>query len=536
MNKEELIDFHISRLQRLNSKRSNFEQLWDDVATYLMPWKEKATSQGTPGEKKTGNIYDSTPIYSMNILTSGLMGNLTSEASPWFKLTVKPYGLMHNDEVREWLLEVTRIMIGAYSGSNFYTVMQEFYEDLAGFCTAHIYQKEDAEDDIRFFVFPPREVTIAENDKGIIDTHYRTYKATIRSLMQEFGKDAISPELKTKEGHELDTEVECVHAVFPRENYNKFLMGPENLPWASLYIEKDSKHLLLESGLKENPWHTARWRKSSRELYGRGPGIDAMPDIKMLQEQKKSDLRAGQKAVEPPWWVPGNYYGRFKTSPNSINYFKSGSGTDKPEALFDASKGLPFGMEMTNDTREQVKRAFFVDVFLMLATQTSQMTATEVVERVQERLMILGPALGRLHSEAFSPLIARSFNILARAGAFPQPPQALSGQKLDVEYISPLAKALKAMEGQALQSAMVASQPFIALDPTSVDLFDAIKGIRHNFELYGAPEDFLRDDDEIEEIRQQRAKSMQMQQIMGAVQQGADIDKTMAEAEAKRAS
>ena len=186
------VEYHLERLNALSRRRSGFESLWQDVSDYLMPWKASVTSEQSPGSKRTSLIYDSTPIYALNILASGLMGHLTSEAAPWFRLICKDYELQHNEDVRNWLMDITRQMISTLSGSNFYTVIQEFYEDLCGFCTAHIFQQEDIEDTVRFYVFPVREVYIGEDRRGAVDTHYRVYKQTVRQLAQEFGKDALS--------------------------------------------------------------------------------------------------------------------------------------------------------------------------------------------------------------------------------------------------------------------------------------------------------------------------------------------------------
>ena len=100
-----------------------------------------------------------------------------------------------------------------------------------------------------------------------------------------------------------------------------------------------------------------------------------------------------------------------------------------------------FRSEMEEQKRTSIKRAFFVDLFLLLANYTDQMTATEVAERVNEKMLILGPMLGRLMSELLDPIITRTFNILLRLKKIPPPPPELANQDYKVKYISPLAKA-----------------------------------------------------------------------------------------------
>jgi hypothetical protein len=530
---EDQLTWHIDRLGKLKSERSNFETLWQDVVDYLMPWKADITRSQSAGAKKTDLIYDSTPIYALNVLSAGLMGHLTSQAAPWFNLTCHNPFLLGDQEVQVWLQEVSRRMMVAFNRSNFSTAIHEFYEDLVGFGTASVFSVEDPLNVIRFHVFPINEIHIVENYAGQIDTVYREYKQSVRELAQEFGKENLGKELTDKLQQNPEIEVTCVHAVFPRENFLAELNIPSEFAWASIYWVTDTKHVLSESGYQENPWHVARWRKSSRETYGRGPGIDVMPDIKTLNQQRRSDLRGGQKMVEPPLWVPASFKGRLRTSPNAINYFKKG---DEEAKAMNLVGELPFGLELTQDTRNLIKTAFFVDVFLMLAEQGSdRMTATEVMERVQERLMILGPVLGRFHSEALGPLVERGFNIMARSGYFPPPPASLQGQALDIEYISPLAKAQRITDAKSTQEALMFAGQFLQLQATqseAVDVVDIDKGIRRGFEIYGAPMDLLRSPDQVKAVREARAKALQAQQMLATMQQGADIGKTLAEARA----
>lgn len=523
------LQWHIERHQSLKDGRGNWERLWQDVVDYLCPWKADIVSPQVPGRKKTYRIHDGTPGYSLNVLTAGLMGHLTSQSSPWFQLVTRNPNLMHVREIGVWLQEVTRRMITCFNASNFQTSVHEFFEDLAAFGTGTLLTLADPVDIVRFYVFPIRELQLLENQAGVIDTVYREYAETVRQLAQAFGPEALSRELLELLREKPEQEVTCVHAVFPREGFNPNLRLASEKPFASVYFVPEHRHVLFEGGFDECPWHVARWKKGSRETYGRGPGIDAMPDIKTLNQQRRSDLRGGQKMVEPPLWVPASFKDRLRTAPNAMNYYKRG---EEPAQPLNLVGQLPFGMEMTQDTRELVKKAFFVDIFLLLAQQRGEKTAYEVAQRVQERLMILGPVLGRLHAEAMGPAIERSFSIMARAGYFPPPPQALMGQKLDIEYISPLAKAMRAMEGQATQDALIFAQGFLGMDPEAADNIDADMGIRRGWEIYGAPMDLLRDPRDVSARREARAKQARSQNMIAALQQGMDISKTAAEAQA----
>jgi hypothetical protein len=273
----------------------------------------------------------------------------------------------------------------------------------------------------------------------------------------------------------------------------------------------------------------ARWRRSSREIYGRGPGIDVMPDVKTLHQQAKTNLRAGQKAVEPPLNVPEGYAHRVRTTPAAINYYSEKDLKVEPMHL---GADLPVGIEMMRDQRERVKSGFYADVFLMLMQTPKTRTATEVVELVQERLTVLGPALQRLQTEALGPCVVRTFNLALRAGYLSPAPPVMAGATIEIEYTSPLAKAQRAMEGRATQEALQLVFPILEVDPEAKDVLDTDKLVRRPFEVYGAPLDLLRSEKEVAAIREQRAQQAQQAQLMEQMGQGAEIAKAAAEAEA----
>jgi hypothetical protein len=197
--------------------------------------------------------------------------------------------------------------------------------------------------------------------------------------------------------------------------------------------------------------------------------------------------------------------------------------------VFEVKGNLPFNLELLNAERADIKAAFFVDLFLMLAQLDKTMTAREVAERAAEKMLILGPVLGRLMDELLDPIIERTFNILMRSRALPPPPAILQGQEYHIEYISPLARAQKMAEAKAITEMVSIVTEMSNKLPQVLDLVDADKAGREFAKIYNT-EHILRSDEEIEAIRQQRIQQQQVQAALDQAGQGAGAIKAIAEA------
>ena len=165
------------------------------------------------------------------------------------------------------------------------------------------------------------------------------------------------------------------------------------------------------------------------------------------------------------------------------------------------------------------------------------MTATEVIERTERTLRLLGPTLGRLQSEFLGPMIERIFGVLSRAGKLPLAPEILSEQQLKIEYVSPLARAQRQTETQGIMRTLEFIGPIAGMDPQAAQIVKGADTVRHIAELNGVPPKLLKSDDDLmEEAKaQQQAMAAQQQMMQGAqvmdmMQKGANVAKTAKEA------
>jgi len=497
-------------LARLVEKRSNWEVHWQEVADYMLPRKADITLERPKGDKRHTVIYDGTAIHSLELLASSLHGMLTSSVNRWFALRFKENSVNENDEAREWLEDVLDKMYIAISRSNFQQEVFETYFDLIAFGTSCLQIEEDKDDIIRFSSRHIKEIYISEDAKGMVNCIYRRFKMSAKATVEKFGIDNVS--LKTVNIFKKAPfdDIDLVHVVKPRDIYNPKKMDKQNMPFSSIYFEYDSGHIISQGGFKEFPYVVPRYLKASNELYGRSPGMNALPDVKVLNKMVEVGMKAAQKQVDPPLLVPDDsMLMPIRMSPGSINYYRSGT-RDRIETL-NIGANNPLGLNMEQQRREAISQTFHVDQLLI--TENRNMTATEVVQRNEEKMRILGPVLGRLQSELLQPMIIRIFNIMLRNKLLPNAPEILLNQEIDVEYVSPMAQAQR---GQELSSIVRGLELFGQIGQVAPvnDYIDPKGLVKHLIKILGLPARMIRSDGEVEELAQQKAEAQQQQMQM----------------------
>jgi hypothetical protein len=507
----------LKRFDRLKSNRQNWESHWQEVADYMQPRKADVTKTRSKGDKRTELIFDSSPLQSVELLAASLHGMLTNPATPWFSLKFKGAELENDDEAKAWLEEATEVMYTAFNRSNFQQEIFELYHDLITFGTAAMFIEEDDEDVLKFSTRHINEMYISENDKGRIDTVFRKFKLTARAAIQKFGKD-VSTNIVTIHRKDPYEEVEILHAIYPRSDFDPKKQDTSNMPFESVYLEAGTGDELSVSGFREFPFVVPRYLKASHEIYGRSPAMTALPDVKMLNEMSKTTIKSAQKQVDPPLLVPDDgFILPVRTIPGGLNFYRAGT-RDRIETL-NIGANTPLGLNMEEQRRNSIRNAFYVNQLMM---QTGpQMTATEVIQRNEEKMRLLGPVLGRLQSELLKPLIDRAFSLILRKNLFPQAPEFLAGQDIEIEYVSPLAKAQKSTE---LQSIMRGIEILGSLSNVA-PVFDHInmdKLVKHLMDVVGVPQKVLKSSSEVQaeraEAQEQQQQMQQMQQLQQVAQ------------------
>jgi hypothetical protein len=513
-----LADRVMRRNEMLRGDRKTWENHWQEVMFYTVPRKDDVTFKEWPGNKKGAKVYDSTAILSNEFLAGALHSMLTSPNQHFFGLSTGDELLDDVQEVREWMEACVRIIHDTLNNSNFQTEMHELYLDMGSIGTSCMDIEEDDDTDVRFYTRPIREVAISENNKGVVDTVYREFEMSVRNLIEEFGEKFLPTDVLRLQHTEPERKFTIIHAVEP--NIPRISGVPKNRKVRSVYVLKEPKHILRKSGFHEFPYVVPRWTKTAGEVYGRSSGMKALPDIKMINQMMKTVIQAAQKTVDPPLMVSDDgFVLPLKTFPGGVNYRRAGS--QERIETFGNDARIDFGYQMMEDIRNRIREAFFVDQ--MQLSPSANMTATEVMQRTEERMRLLGPMLGRQQSELLKPLVERVFNILLRRGKLPAAPEELQGRELKVEYVSLVAKAQRAGEAQNFLRAMEILMPLGQIDPSVFDNLNADAVFTFISKTLGLPAKVSRGADEISELREQRAE-----QQARAEQQQSDLAETQA--------
>ena len=511
-----------SNLSRLMEQRSTWESHWQECADFMQPRKAEITNERARGDKRNLQIFDATAIHALELLASSLQGMLTSSANRWFSLRYKEDQLNDIDEAKEWLEDVTDKMYTAFARSNFQQEIFEAYHDLITFGTACMMIEGDEDQILRFSTRHIKELYIQENDKGFIDTVYRRFQIPVHAAVEKFGLENLSMETGKLFKKEPFEKIELVHVARPRTIYNENKLDKKNMPFQSIYFEFGSGHIIDIGGFKELPYVIPRYLKASTEIYGRSPAMNALPDVKVLNKMVETAMKAAAKQVDPPLLVPDDsMLSPIRMSAGSLNYYRSGS-RDRIEPL-NIGQATTVTLNQENQRREAIQKTFHIDQ-LMISSQRS-MTATEVIQRNEEKMRILGPALSRLQSELLQPMILRVFNIMLRNKLFQVAPEVLANQEIDIEYVSPMALAQRSQELQSLVRGLELFTQIGQIAPVQ-DYIDENGLVKQIINLLGLPAKMIKSDAQVQQVREQRAaaqaQAMQMQQAMQEAQMAKD--------------
>jgi hypothetical protein len=505
-------------------------------------------------------IYDDTAMLARNMLVDGMCGYLCGRNQPWFALEIPgklnfPQGagmrawtgkrVDEYPQVQRWLQDCQEVMYSAFNRSNFYDVVTEFISDGATCGTAHLVVEEDvATGTIVFFVPHFRECYIAVNRWGQVDTNYRLYKMSLRQLAQQFGMEKMQeaePNFERDYKSNMHSEREILHAVFPRRDRSPERIDGQGKPWASWWIyrrggwvltttshipdaEAGGVYMLSEGGYDSMPTITWRWRVNSDEIYGRGPAHDAWVAIALANQMGRTNLITAQKAAEPPLVAYSDLRGQIQRGPNGITFVESNRGDLRvrmPQPLTTGVQNLPFNAEYQTKISQIINQHFHTDVFMLL-TQLAQAKASErmvteqIFELMNEKAAVLGTRVGNLQSEAFDPLIARVYDIEARAGRIPEPPDILTNADhgpVEVQYLGPLAQAqMRLSKVRSIQSGFALATQLAQLDPLAMQNIDTDQAMRVALDATGFPVSCLRDPRYVAKIRQMAQRQAERQQ------------------------
>ena len=531
-----------TRWGALRTERATWLAHWKEISDYLLPRSGRFFLQDhDKGWRRHNNIYDSTGTRALRVLGAGLMGGATSPARPWFRLATTDPDLMRYQPVKLWLSNVQRGMLDIFSKSNTYRSLHMMYEELGAFGTGASILLPDYNNVIHHYPLTTGEYCIATDYRGNVNTIYREFQKTVHELVGEFGYKNCSHTVRNLyDRGTLDSWVTLVHAIEPRADRDPLKKDAKNMAWRSCYFEVggDPEKYLRESGYKDFPALAPRWAVTGGDIYGHSPGMEALGDIKQLQHEQLRKAQGIDYMTRPPLQAPTSMKNReVEMMPGGVTYVDPAAANLGIRTAFEVRLDLNHLLADIQDVRQRVNSTFYTDLFLMLASApTANMTATEVAERHEEKLLMLGPVLERLHNELLDPLIETTFTRMIEAGIVPPPPPELEGVDLGVEYVSMLAQAQRAVATNGIDRFVGNLGAVAQFKPDVLDKFDADQWADVYSDMLGVDPELIVADDKVAFIRQQRAQQIAAQQQAQAMQQVASTAKDLSQANTQQPS
>lgn len=516
----------ITRLGMLKTERTSWIPHWRELSEVFLPRAGRYFVQDRDrGTKRHNAILDSTTTKAARVLAAGMMAGMNSPARPWFRLTTPDEELNKSPAVKEWLAQVTRLMLAIFGKSNTYRSLHSGYEELGVFGTWSSILMDDFKNVIHSYPLTVGEFCIAQNWKGEIDTLYREFQKTVRELVAEFGYANCSLTVRSLyDQGRLDQWVTVVHAIEPRTDRDHTKRDAKNMAWKSVYFEIGGNQdtYLRESGFKTFPALAARWGTVGGDIYGNSPGMDALGDARQLQHEQLRKAQGIDKLTNPALQAPTSLKNRdVEMFPGGITFVDQAGGGIK--SLYDVRIDLSHLLADIGDVRQRIRDSFFTDLFLMLANSTNQtMTATEVAERHEEKLLILGPTTERMHSEIHSPLVEHTFARIVESGICPPPPPEMQGMDLNVEFVSMLAQAQRAVGTKSIDVFVGNLGAVSQFKPDVLDKFNTDEWADRYSDMLGIDPELIVGGKEVALIRQQRAQAQQQAAQAEQMNRGAD--------------
>jgi hypothetical protein len=533
----------IKRHEQLASNRSNFDSHWEEIAERVLPRAKGSfvgrfsTTNQNQGEKQTEKMFDATASIALDRFAAVMDSMLTPQNSKWHRLRADDPNLNRDPMVLRYFDEVTNLVFKyRYAPkAGFATQNHERYMSLGAFGTGSLYVDRLEGGGLRYRCIPLAELYLLENHQGIVDTAHRKYILTARQAKQQF-PDSLPEKIAEAVEKKPDQEFEFLHCIQPREDIAYGRRDFRGMPWASYYVSIEGKKVVKEGGYTSWPLPTGRYVQAPGEVYGRSPAMMVLPNIKVLNEQKKTMLKAGHRIVDPVLLAyDDGVLDAFSLRPGAINPGGiNAQGQKMVQALDTSMSGLPAFDKLMEQERIPINDVFLVTLFQILV-ETPRMTATEVLERAREKGVLLGPSMSRQQTEFLGPLIEREIDLLNAQGLLPSMPPLLAEAQgeYSIVYESPLARNLRYEELTGFNRLLeqVGVYASATNDPRPLDWFNFDEAIPDAADIQAVPGRWINTRDVVEKIRAGREQAQQIAQMTQAAPGAAAMIKAVTESQ-----
>lgn len=506
----------LEELTALKTERSTFENQWRDVEEFVAPVRGTLTSGGslilTPGSDRRSRIFDGTAIFANEQLASLLASQLINPRLKWLGLRTRDEELNKKDAVIRWLSEVRDLILVLINAaeSRFHQAAHEFFLDLGAFGTG-IMMIEEQTGSVPFIfrAFPILQVYIREDTKSRVDTTFILFKISARQAKNKYGFENLPVRIQTALKVNPTERFEFLHVIQPREIFNRKLPDSLNMPVESIHIAIEDGKVVRESGFKEMPALVARATLLSGEIYGRGPGLNLLPEIRMAQRVREVTIRGAQLAIAPALQATDDgVIGQVKTFPNAINIIRPPMSKNEIRPIQTGSRP-DFGERFLDGIQANILRGFFLDPAEFTPLEP-RVTAFATADRRDARFQRMTPLTQRLQSEWLAKMVDVIFAVLGRKKMLPELPAELrdrEGNPIDASFTSPAAQAQLVSEADNMVRFIGRIAPALEFDPDASVTLNVDEYIRQQAINSSVSPKLLETPDRTKEKRNELAES-----------------------------
>lgn len=546
---------------QLDNEQATFEPYYKELSNYILPRRSRFfVSDVNQGDRRNRDIIDNTAGLAARTLSSGLMTGVTSPARPWFKLGSRNPLLAEDTEVKRWLEDVEAEMRSSFIKSNLYNALPILYSDVGTFATGCMFQEEDEEMVFNFQTFLAGQYRIGLDRKGRVRVFLREFQMSVRQVVEKFGmvdgnyndidwtniSDAVRGQWEGSQNYE--SRVDIVHIIRPNPFYKPGDPRAEFKQFRSIYYEKGlskanptgllasstKTKFLKVSGYSYFPVMAPRWEVAGEDTYGtNSPGMMSLGDVKQLQLGEKRAAQAIDQKVNPALVAPTTMRNaKVSILPGDITFLDERDGTQGLRRAYEVDFQVNELEGKQEQVRGRIQRYYFEDLFLMLAnSDRRQITATEVAERKEEKLLALGPFLERLNQDLLDPLIDNSFLIMNERGLLPPAPEQLEGEELKVEYISVMAQAQKLAGLSSIETFTQFVGGMGQFDPEAIQKINTGSMVDHVADILGVPTRLIKSEDEMNDIKEAEQAAQEQAVQAQAIESQAKVAKDLSNTE-----
>lgn len=522
----------IKNLANLKSSRGDFDTMYQELHNRFYVESSNIIEERSKGSRLHA-LLDSTALDCADVAASGLANYLTPNTAKWLYLEHQDRVLRDDKEIKQWMQDASDEVLSVLAGSNFYDQMPLFYKASVVYGTAVMFCEQDEEDGVRFYTIPIKNTYIVEDARERPCEFYLIFEYTAEEAWSRF-KEAVSDEIKEalKSGKNEDKKYKFICYIGKRLERDDKKMDKNNMPIRMAWVDEKTKAIVKEDGFHSMPCVAHRFYKRPQIVYGYSPAMKAMPYTRMMNAMSDTMLRSAMKQTDPAIMLPHDaFLGTPNFNPRAINYYQRGKLNPKDEILPVGNFGHPnIGVETLEYYKKQIRDIMFYTTFQAFSELTKQMTVPEVMERISEKMTVLGPAVGRFMNDVLQPLIEKVVMILYNEGKLPPMPEGLmQNPSFEVKFVGRLVQSQRQSEINNIVNAIGIIGQVAQVKPEVLDKINADEVVTTIANITGLPASMIYSDDEVRKLREQRAEAQAQEAQLMQAQALAQTYKTASE-------